>query len=134
MALAAGRMVGLRVAWCLCFAQLGASPASTTVTPGPPPSLVVQAPSPPAAMNAADRSVLLAIKAMNPDAVGALPKWDPEEEPCTSPWEGVACDVDGNLRSLCAQHPRPVKSVLPSSDSVAVAHPPTCTHAKALQQ
>ncbi len=84
--------------------ERGESQPSTTVTPGPPPSLVVQAPSPPAAMNAADRAVLLAIKAMNPDAVGALPNWDPEEEPCTSPWEGVACDVDGNLRSLCAQY------------------------------
>ena len=102
------RVDGRRVSAFLWLAlgpvELGESQPSTTVTPGPPPSLVVQAPSPPAAMNAADRAVLLAIKAMNPDAVGALPNWDPEEEPCTSPWEGVACDVDGNLRSLCAKY------------------------------
>lgn len=93
------RMLGLRVVAWLCFVQLGGSPSTTTVTPGPPPSLVVQAPSPPAAMRAGDRAVLLEIQAMNP---GFVPNWGPQSEPCTSPWEGVACDLNGNLRSLCA--------------------------------
>eukprot|EP01043_Picozoa_sp_COSAG02_P108200 COSAG02_NODE_44220_length_368_cov_0.591078_1_plen_62_part_01 len=46
-----GRHV-VAVLWLLLVAvvKLGESQPSTTVTPGPPPSLVVQAPSPPAAM------------------------------------------------------------------------------------
>lgn len=104
------RMAGLRVVAWLCFVHLGGSPSTTTVTPGPPPSLVVQAPSPPAAMRAGDRAVLLEIQAMNP---GFVPHWDPQAEPCTSPWEGVACDANGNLRSLCAfRLSKPLKPAL----------------------
>lgn len=125
----ARRTKSLRAVVVFFFAELGASQLTTTVTPGPPPSLVVQAPSPPAPMTAAHRAVLVDIKASNPDAVGALPNWDLANEPCTSPWEGVACDADGRVKSLCAPTPpfSPHRSAFAATAQQRVCDSGTCS-------
>ena len=78
------------------------APTTTTVTPGPPPALVVNPPAPPATIGAADHAVLMEIVNGNS---GFVPVWDTADDPCMTPWDGVACDVLGNVKSLCVCTP-----------------------------